>query len=200
MVCTNVIVRALRSGPDQPEENPVKSILCFLICFLGFVAQCDAATPASTPKVATTITSDSMNYDPGTRQVTFQGNVHVTRDDFQIWSEKLIIYFSKEIKNKQSQGKNASATTGQDLSEVEKIVALQKVRIVSQGKKGFCEKTTYWQKNGLMQMEGNPRLEDGENQIQGEIIKLYTLDNRSEVLGGKKRVEAIFYSRPDKVK
>lgn len=178
----------------------MKSIFYFLICLLSFVAQGYAATSATKQSVATTITSDTMSYDPENKQVTFQGNVHVTREDFQIWSEKLIIHFSEEIKKKQSPVKNTSAIPGQDLSEVEKIVALQKVRIVSQGKKGFCEKMTYWQKNGLMQMEGNPRLEDGENQIQGEIIKLYTQDNRSEVLGGKKRVEAIFYSRPDKVK
>ena len=177
----------------------MKSILCFLICFFGVAAQCYAATPASKQQVATTITSDSMNYDPGTRQVVFKDNVHVVREDFQIWSEKLIIYFSEEVQKKQSQAKTTAAP-GQNLSDVEKIVALQKVRIVSQGKKGFCEKATYWQKDGLMQMEGNPRLEDGDNQIQGEIIKLYTQDNRSEVLGGKKRVHAIFYSRPDKVK
>lgn len=39
-------------------------------------------------------------------------------------------------------------------------------------------------------------LREGPNTIQGEVIKLYIEENRSEVIGGKKRVEAIFIT-PD---
>lgn len=170
------------------------SILVVLICL------CSGWVCAEEAKVPTTITSDSMAYDPDHNQVSFAGDVHVVRQDFQIWSEKLTIYFSGE----KGAGSSASTTKdnqpGQDLSNVEKIVALDNVRLESQGKKGYCGKAIYFQNEELLQMEKEPRLEDGKNQISGEIIKLYIRDNRSEIVGGKKRVEAIFFSRPDQVK
>jgi lipopolysaccharide export system protein LptA len=46
-------------------------------------------------------------------------------------------------------------------------------------------------------MEDNPVLMEGANKIQGEVIKLYIKENRSEVLGGKGRVEAIFNTKGD---
>ena len=190
----------LPCDPVQPEGYLVKKIIFFLICFFVFSCHGYAATKDAAPKVPTTITSDTMTYDPASKQVSFSGHVYLERVDFKLWAEKLIIYFAEDATKTSAKGATAPAGPGQDLSNVEKIVALEQVRLVSQGKKGFSEKTTYWQKDGLMQMEGNPRLEDGGNKIQGEIIKLYTKDNRSEVIGGKKRVQAIFYSRPDQVK
>ena len=41
-------------------------------------------------------------------------------------------------------------------------------------------------------------LREGPNTIQGEVIKLYIEENRSEVIGGKKRVEAIFITPDNK--
>jgi lipopolysaccharide export system protein LptA len=150
--------------------------------------------------VPTTITSKSMFYNPDRSEVVFEGDVHVVREDFKLWSEKLIIYLLKNA----ASGASGSADTGdkpeQDLSQVEKIVALKNVRLESQGKLGFCDKAIFYQQQEMLQMEENPRLEDGKNTISGEIIKLYIRDNRSEVIGGKKRVEAIFFSRPDQVK
>ncbi len=192
-------VRVLCTDPVQPKGYPVKKIIIFLFCFFALACYGYAADVAD-QKVPTTITSDTMTYDPASRQVAFAGHVHLERVDLQLWAEKLIIHFTEDLKKTSGKSSPTPAAQQQDLSNVEKIVALEHVRIVSQGKKGFCEKTTYWQTSGLIQMEGNPRLEDGDNQIKGEIIKLYTKDNRSEVIGGKKRVQAIFYSRPDKVK
>ncbi|WP_462324819.1 LptA/OstA family protein [Desulfoplanes sp.] len=149
-------------------------------------------------KVPTTITSDDMTYDPDSNRVSFSGEVHVARKDFQLWSEKLFIHFVGQ-QNRGSSSAVEGTDPGRDLSDVKKIIAVHNVRLESQGKKGFCGKATYFQDQDMLQMEDEPRLEDGKNQIMGEIIKLYIKDNRSEVIGGKKRVEAIFYSRPDQV-
>ena len=54
-------------------------------------------------------------------------------------------------------------------------------------------KATYTMDDGVLLMEGDPRLTDGENTVTGETIKYFTEENRSEVMGGsKKRVEAVF--------
>ncbi len=62
-----------------------------------------------------------------------------------------------------------------------------------EGRSGSSDKATYTTGDGVLLMEGNPRLTDGENTITGETIRYYTQENRSEVIGGsKKRVEAVF--------
>ena len=58
---------------------------------------------------------------------------------------------------------------------------------------GRCATLTYMVQSGVLLMEGDPILEDGDNTITGQVIKFYMKDNRSEVVGGKdKRVQAVF--------
>ncbi len=168
--------------------------LMVCLCF-GLTGIVGAAEEARVP---TTITSDSMTYEDDGKKVVFTGNVHVVRQDFQLWSGKLTIYFS--TKNPSDVPKSRQKGFGQETSQVEKIIAVKNVRLESQGKKGYCGKLTYWQDKELLQMEEEPRLKDGKNEIRGEIIKLFVRDNRSEIIGGKKRVQAVFFSRPDQVK
>jgi|JTFO01.1.fsa_nt_gb lipopolysaccharide export system protein LptA len=178
----------------------MKTCLLYTIAAAAMICLWSGWAAAEDAKVPTTITSSSMYYNPDHNEVVFEGDVHVVREDFQLWSDKLIIYFSE---NNQADGAEAAGTNQnfeQDLSNVEKIVALKDVRFESQGKRGFCDRAIFFQKEEMLQMEENPRLEDGKNKISGEIIKLYIRENRSEVIGGKKRVEAIFFSRPDQVK
>ena len=63
----------------------------------------------------------------------------------------------------------------------------------SENRNGTCAKAIYTMDDGVLLMEGDPRLTDGENTVTGETIKYFTEENRSEVMGGsKKRVEAVF--------
>jgi lipopolysaccharide export system protein LptA len=182
------------------EDVFMKTCLLYIIAVTVTICLWSGWAMAEEARVPTTITSNSMSYNPDQSEVVFEGDVHVVREDFQLWSDKLIIYF---LENDQANGSESAGTNEnpeQDLSNVEKIIALKNVRLESQGKRGFCEKAIFFQKEEMLQMEENPRLEDGKNTISGEIIKLYVRDNRSEVIGGKKRVEAIFFSRPDQVK
>ena len=82
---------------------------------------------------------------------------------------------------------------GMAAGDVVKIVADRNGRMKSENRSGTCAKATYTMDNGVLLMEGDPRLTDGENTVTGETIRYYTEENRSEVLGGsKKRVEAVF--------
>ena len=65
----------------------------------------------------------------------------------------------------------------------------------AKARKGQCGRAVYLLREGLFKMEGDPILKDGKNRIQGEVIKLYLKDNRSEVVGGPtRRVEALFFT------
>lgn len=152
------------------------------------------AGPAFAEKsVPVKITSNSMRYSQKSDQVIFTGAVHVIRQDIELWSDTLTVFLEKSgTANKQA----ASAMDQQ--SSIKKIVAQGNVRIkADRDRSGTCGKATYEAKSELLTLEDNPILREGPNTIQGEVIKLYIEENRSEVIGGKKRVEAIFIT-PDR--
>ena len=154
------------------------------------------AAPAAPPKpakdVETRITSDQLTYAAENQRVVFDRNVHVVRPDFELWAERITVYL-KPPKNGGPKEEKGSMPSGMAAGDVDRIVAERNVRMKSENRTGTCAKATYTMDTGVLLMEGDPRLTDGENTVTGETIKYFTEENRSEVLGGtKKRVEAVF--------
>lgn len=167
----------------------MKRIAFLILAALVFGAALAATAQAQDNKVPTKITSDRMVYESGGSRVTFSGNVHVARPDLEIWSKKMVVHL------KQSAKKDASPSLGGDPGEIEKIVCTKDVRMLREGKEGFCGKATFFVAKDLLVMEEWPRLVDGENTIQGKVIRLYLKDNRSEVEGTPNtQVEALFFT------
>lgn len=146
------------------------------------------------------ITSDKMVYSQTDNAVVFQGNVHGTQADMAIWANKVTAYFS--AKDKKNQGKNAPDKAPGDFGDkIERIVAEGEVRLVAGKNEGACAQLTYYVADGLLRMEGNPILREGQNTVRGDVIKYYMRESRSEVLSGsQRRVEAIFFSPKGGVK
>lgn len=183
----------------------MKRIASLIFAALVLTGLSAAPALAKDDKVPTKITSDRMVYEAGGSQVTFLGNVHVTRPDMQIWSEKMVVYLKKTAKTdtakKDAAKKDTAVPLGGDPGEVDKIVALKKVRMLREGKEGFCGKATFLVQEDLLVMEEFPRLVDGKNTIQGKVIRLYLKEDRSEVEGaGNTQVEAIFFTPKDAAK
>lgn len=136
------------------------------------------------------ITSDSMQYSQKSDQVVFTGDVYVIRQDIELWTDSLTVLLEQQKKST-----NSTQPLADQQGSIKKIIALGNVRIkADRDRTGTCGKATYDAKTDLLTLEDNPVLMEGKNKIQGEIIKMYIKDNRSEVIGGKKRVEAIFQS------
>ncbi|MDY0226105.1 MAG: LptA/OstA family protein [Desulfomicrobium apsheronum] len=154
-------------------------ILLFLAC----------STPLwAAETVPVKITSDTMTYTQKGDQVIFTGSVYVIRQDIQLWSDTLTVLLEKK-----DGAKNATQGVPDEQGAIKKIIAKGNVRIkADKGRTGTCGKATYEADKDLLTMEDSPMLMEGANKIQGEVIKLYIKENRSEVLGGKGRVEAIF--------
>ena len=143
------------------------------------VSSAYAATPAAVAKGGSTrIVSEKMTYDSAKRQVLFEGSVHVTRPDMEIWSDRLIMEMEKN-------GKTSSKENmlGMEGGKVEKIIAESNVRIQQEGKVGTCGKATYLVNEDKIIMEQSPVIVDGENRIRGRIINFFTTTGRSEVIG-----------------
>lgn len=174
--------------------NNLKTFFSALL-FLWILACAAAGGYAGTLPI--NIDADSMTYSPSGNEVVFRGNVVVKRTDFTLRASTIKIYMQKKKKQNPSPDKNLAPF---DPGGIQKIIASGGVRMDYQGKVGTCGAATYFVNQGLLQMEGNPKLQDGKNTIKGAIIKFHLNDNRSEVIGGKsQRVRATFQA-PDKIK
>ncbi|OGR37525.1 MAG: hypothetical protein A2051_13160 [Desulfovibrionales bacterium GWA2_65_9] len=149
--------------------------------------------PALSKQAPVRITSDKMVYNQAENSVVFQGNVHGTHTDMAIWAERITAYFSDKKKSKDA--KQQDKGPGDFGDTIERIVAEGNVRLVANKNEGACAKLTYMVAEGVIRMDGNPILREGQNTVRGESIKFYIRENRSEVLSGtQRRVEAIFYT------
>ncbi len=153
-----------------------------------------AAAPKADGQVPTNITAERMQYDAANQRVIFEGNVHVKRPDFELWSAKLTVFLEKTKGPRTSEhSANATASSmgamGMDAGNLERIVAEKNVRMKQETKMGTCGKATYTASDGKVVMEDEPVIVDGSNRIAGKVIHFYTRDNRSEVIGG---VQAAF--------
>lgn len=161
--------------------------------FILFLFLLCAAPLWAAQDVPVKITSDTMTYTQKGDQVVFKGSVYVIRQDIELWSDTLTVFLEKK-----ESSKNATQSVVDEQGSIKKIIALGNVRIkADKGRSGTCGKATYEADKDLLTMEIDPILMEGANKIQGEVIKLYIKENRSEVLGGKGRVEAIFNTKGD---
>ena len=157
-------------------------VMLFTLALLFF-----ASSLYAQGQVPVKILSDHMEYVQENNTVVFTGTVHVDREDFQIWSDKLTVFMA-------AAGEKAGTSFGPDGSQdIEKLLAEGNVRIERDKQVGTSSKATYWTKRGVVVMEGNPVLKDGESSISGEVITYHLQDNRGVVEGGQRqRVQAVF--------
>lgn len=150
------------------------------------------------------VTSDDMLYDMDKNTVDFKGNVVAVRGEFILRAPLMTIYMLKDNQKNEEPSSVPQSTplTGkkedtpssvQNDSNIEKITASHGVNFTYGTQSGSSDSAVYIAKTGVLTMYGDPIVRDGENQIQGETIRYYMNENRSEVVGtDKKRVEAIF--------
>jgi Uncharacterized protein conserved in bacteria len=158
----------------------MKRAMVFLCLFCMLAGQALAAAPA-TNRVPTNIKSAQMNYDADRQTVTFTGKVHVTRPDFQLWSEKLTVFLDKSNKSAGS----GDEMGGMGAGDIKVIVAEKNVHIKSEQNEAHCQKGTFTVAKDEFKLEGNPRLRGKDNNtVTGNIIYHYVKENRSVVSGG----------------
>ncbi|MFP4168071.1 MAG: LptA/OstA family protein [Desulfonatronovibrionaceae bacterium] len=154
-----------------------------------------AAVQAEQDRVPTRITSEDMTYSGKAREVVFEKDVHAVRRDFELWSDRLIVHLSEAP---QGNGTGEGRLPGGEDAEVERIVALDNVRVKSGERRGNCTKLVYETATEIITMTGDPVLIQKENTISGDKIVINVREDTSEVFsGGEKRVQAVFYSDPD---
>ncbi len=167
--------------------------LCMIIALALLPSSFAFAAPnnlISSSDMPTKINADTMNYNAEKNVVEFSGDVYVEREDFSLWSELLFVHLKKTNENDTNPDPMASMKSG----DISTIVAEKNVRMKYGTNLGKARKVTFKADEEIIIMQGNPLLKDGDNSITGEEIRYYMKENRSEVIGGKKRVEAFFSS------
>ncbi len=170
------------------------AVLFLLIsCFLMHMAYAND-TPRNPKKKspggngAIHITSDKLISDNKAGFAEFIGNVKATQDDTVITSDRLKIYYKKNIANKEPLSVSEES--------IHKIVAKGNVEIKFDNRVATAQEAVYNTETMVLVLSGNNSKIIGENDsISGEKITFYRIDGRINVeSGNKKRVEAVFYS------
>jgi len=175
-------------------------LLLTVVMATGVVASSVVASPKRDADTETRISANEMTYFASGQKILFTGAVHIIRPDFELWSDTLIVYLEKKAASASKKTKGG-LPKGLEGGDVERIVAENAVRIKRELSIGTAKKVTYTAKTGVLTMEGSPSLRDGETIVTGHIIKYYTKEDRSEVIGAPgKQVQVVFPSSKAKKK
>ncbi len=181
----------------------MRIILCVLVtlflCSTTYAEQVDEMPLGNVP---TKINADTMDYIADEDMIIFTGDVFIEREEFDLWADIVTIYLksdeaelSEEATQNNEENNEASVPlSGLQDGDIDRIVAENNVRFQYNTNTGSAERAIYEADLALLTMQVNPILKDGDNTITGEEIRYYLNENRSEVIGGTSRVEAIFSS------
>lgn len=167
----------------------------FLIIFCYLIHIAYANDMSSNPKKknaegngAIHITSDRLISDNKAGYAEFIGNVKATQEETVITSDRLKIFFKKNIADK--------GPLSVSEESIHKIVATGNVEIKFDNRVATAQKAVYNTETMELVLSGNNSKIISENDsISGEKITFYRIDGRINVeSGNKKRVEAVFYS------
>jgi len=166
--------------------------LGLVLCF-GLLSQPAEAAPAELGgSNATQITSQKVVYVGGENQVEFQGDVHVSREDFELWCSRLKVFLSKEAGTGRDAGASAGQAQGRD--RIDKIMAYENVRIEMEARQARSDEAEYRADQEKLFLRGNVVLTEGKNKIQGAQVVFDLRKNTSEVTAGESgQVRALFF-------
>jgi lipopolysaccharide export system protein LptA len=170
------------------------AVLFFLLsCFLIHMAYANDTSHNPEKKShgengAIHITSDKLISDNKAGYADFIGNVKATQGDTVITSDKLKIFYKKNIVNK--------GPLSVSEESIHKIVAKGNVEIKFDNRVATAQQAIYNTETMVLVLSGNNSKIISENDsISGEKITFHRIDGRINVESGdKKRVEAVFYS------
>jgi lipopolysaccharide export system protein LptA len=168
-------------------------VFCLIFCFLIQPAHANDTSHDPGKKnlggnKTIHITSDRLISDNKAGYAEFIGHVKAIQGDTVITSDKLKIFFKKNIANKGPLSLNEES--------IQKIVANDNVEIKFDNRVATAQQAVYNTETMVLVLSGdNSKVISENDSISGEKITFYRMDGRINVeSGNKKRVEAVFYS------
>ncbi len=157
----------------------------------------DAKKPAASPlqqlmvrEKPIQISSDKMEVSQRDGTITFDGHVVAQQEDLTMTGRKLVVFAVKE------KPKGGKGDTGQSgfIERVDRIEIIGEVRISQAEKLATCDKAVFYRQDQKIILSGNPQVSQGKDVLNGQLITLYLLEQRSVVEGGGQNpVKATLY-------
>ena len=189
LVCAMVLLLC-SAGPSQAEDakptgSPTQSNALFQSLSLG------------SGKGPLRIDSDFLELDYKTSNVTYRGHVEAMQGDITLNSDRLSITYNPAAVQRSDKPAEASAkkaTPGADADRIKEIIAEGNVRIRQGTRTAEGRRAVFDQAKHTVVLSDGAVLHDGPNQVAGERVIVYLLEERSVVEGGSNsRVKAVLY-------
>ena len=129
------------------------------------------------------ITSDKLDFDYKNRRTVFRGGVEVIQGEVHLQTDVLTVDYSQVGEKQELQAVNADGH----------------VTITQGSKKATGTHAVFDQASRTVVLTGNPVLEEGSNQVNGDKIVVYPDESRMEVTGENRRVKVILFPGQEKV-
>jgi lipopolysaccharide export system protein LptA len=129
------------------------------------------------------ITSQRLEAEYEKKRITFIGDVVVRQQDFTLYADRLVLFINDEGK------------------DIEKIVAMGKVRMVQGGKTAVCREAVYYHREGKVVLLGEPALREGDSSVKGTSVTSSVNEQKTVAEGDSQRGGRVTITIiPDKVK
>ncbi len=159
----------------RPEYR-LSMLMVVLVC--GWVPAWAVPVAFAEEKEQTTITSQTMTVQGKSRQTTFEGTVVLTKRDFVMRADRMVVTFKKGAKT--GQQSQDEGTAGQvDLIEASGSVVIEK----SDGK-ATCGRALYDKDEEKLVLTESPMAWQGGTKVKGARMTMFLKDERSVVEGG----------------
>ncbi|SNB46424.1 lipopolysaccharide transport periplasmic protein LptA [Geobacter sp. DSM 9736] len=146
-------------------------VLCTLIaaCPAWGAAEDRSASPIE-------LKANELHSDSNSRTATFLGQVVAKQGDVTIYADRLVVRYAEQAQ------------------AVERVEASGNVRIVQGSRRGEAASAVYDNGRGVITLEGNPRVYQGNDIVSGRVITYYLDEQKSTVTGGSnERVRAVIH-------
>ncbi len=154
-------------------------VLVILLSHWGGAMAQQKDAPKKSSKTPIVITAKEMEANAKVGWVLFKGAVKAVRDHLVLYADRVKIFLTKDNK-------------------IKRILAQGNVK-VEQGKRVIMsQEAEYRMKEGVIEFRGHPKAWEGENLVVGEKMLYYPKEDRSVVIGGKDRVNAIIYPKEER--
>ncbi|MDE0144567.1 MAG: hypothetical protein OXL95_01710 [Nitrospira sp.] len=159
----------------RPEYRP-SMLMVILVC--GLVSAWAVPVAFAEEKEQTTITSQTMTVQGKSRQTTFEGMVVLTKRDFVMRANHMVVTFKKGAQAGQQPGEEGTA------GQVDRIEASGNVVIEKSDGKATCGRALYYKDEEKLVLVESPMAWQGGTKVKGAQMTMFLKEERSVVEGG----------------
>ena len=199
-------MRPTRAGTGWVVFPPLLALTFLLYAATLAAEDVQQRTPSPTSQDSTATLADSLSLtsrkDPihirshdleffyEEKRIQYRGNVVVTQGDMTLKSDVLTVLYEDPTPIP-----TASDTTVRQ--RLKRIVAEGNVEITSGERRATSRRAVFNEEKRTVTLRGNAVLQEGANQVKGDIVTVFLDEKRSVVQGGKGKRQAQMVLIPD---